>query len=72
MQWNVASDKLGFRIVIKDRSARKRGLLSILGSVCDPLVFAARFILNAKLILKDLRRNKYGWDGKILDGFLHR
>lgn len=38
----------------------------------DPLGFAAPFILNAKLILQDLCRNKYGWDDKIPDEYLQR
>ena len=72
VQWNVASDQFGFSIVIKDRPATRRGILSIISSVYDPLGFAAPFILNAKLILQDLCRNKYGWDDKIPDEFLHR
>ena len=72
VQWNVASDQFGFSIVIKDRPATRRGLLSIISSVYDPLGFATPFILNAKLILQDLCRNKYGWDDKIPDEFLYR
>ncbi|XP_078357279.1 uncharacterized protein LOC144642164 [Oculina patagonica] len=72
VQWNVASDQFGFSIVIKDRPATRRGILSIVSSVYDPLGFAAPFILNAKLILQDLCRNKYGWDDKIPDEYLQR
>ena len=72
VQWNVSSDQFGFSIVIKDRPATRRGLLSIISSVYDPLGFVAPFILNAKLILQDLCRNKYGWNDKIPDEFLHR
>ena len=72
VQWNIASDQFGFSIVIKDRPATRRGILSIVSSVYDPLGFAAPFILNAKLILQDLCRNKYGWDDKIPDEYLQR
>ncbi|KAL9989490.1 hypothetical protein ACROYT_G004049 [Oculina patagonica] len=72
VQWNVASDQFGFSIVIKDRPATRRGILSIVSSVYDPLGFAAPFILSAKLILQDLCRNKYGWDDKIPDEYLQR
>ncbi|XP_028406776.1 uncharacterized protein LOC114529218 [Dendronephthya gigantea] len=54
VQWNITSDKFGFKIVIKDRPATRRGILSIVSSVYDPLGFAAPFILQAKLILQDL------------------
>ena len=53
VQWNVSSDKFGFKIVIKDRPATRRGILSIVSSVYYPLGFAAPFIFQAKLILQD-------------------
>ena len=72
VQWNVSSDALGFAIVIKDRPATRRGILSIVSSVYDPLGFVAPFILSAKLILQDLRRLKLDWDDKIPEEFLER
>ena len=72
VQWNISSDQFGFRIVIKDRSARRRGILSIVSSVYDPLGFVAPFILNAKLILQDLCRTKLDWDDIIPEEFLRR
>ena len=72
VQWNVSSDKFGFKIIIKDRPVTRRGILSIVSSVYDPLGFAAPFILNAKLILQDLCRNKLGWDDKIPAEYMHR
>lgn len=72
VQWNVSSDTFGFSIVVKDRPATRRGILSIVSSVYDPLGFVAPFILKAKLILQDLCRNQYGWDDKIPDEFIHR
>ena len=72
VQWNLSSDQFGFRIIIRDGPATRRGILSIVSSVYDPLGFAARFILNAKLILQDLCRNKFRWDDKIPAEYLHR
>ena len=65
VQWNVSSDTFGFSIVIKDRPATRRGILSIVSSVYDPLGFVAPFILKAKLILQDLCRNQFSWDDPI-------
>lgn len=65
VQWNVTSDRFGFKITIKDRPATRRGILSIISSVYDPLGFAAPFVLQAKLILQDLCRRKLDWDEKI-------
>ncbi len=72
VQWNVSSDTFGFAIVIKDRPATRRGILSIISSVYDPLGFVAPCILCAKLILQDLCRLKLDWDDKIPEEYLQR
>ena len=72
VRWNVSSDTFGFAIVIKDRPATRRGILSTVSSVYDPLGFVAPFILSAKLILQDLCRLKLDWDDKIPEEFLNR
>ena len=72
VQWNISSDQFGFRIVIKDRPATRRGILSIVSSVYDPLGFVAPFILNAKLILQDLCRKKLDWDDVIPEDIMRR
>ena len=60
--WNITSDKFGSKIVINDRPATRRGILSIVSSVYDPLGFAAPFILKAELILQDLCCRALDWD----------
>ena len=72
VQWNISSDQFGFKITVKDRPATRRGILSIVSSVYDPLGFVAPFVLNAKLILQDLCRRKFGWDDQIPDEFMQR
>ena len=54
VQWSVCSDQFGFKIVIKDRPATRRGILSVVSSVYHPLGFAAPFVLKAKLLLQEL------------------
>ena len=65
VQWNVASDTFGFSITIKDRPATRRGLLSVISSVYDPLGFVAPFVLPAKILLQDLCKRKLDWDDPI-------
>ena len=36
-QWNISFDLFGFTILIKDRPATRRGILSIVSSAYDPL-----------------------------------
>ena len=65
VQWNVTSDKFTFKISLSQKPATRRGILSVVSSIYDPLGFAAPFILRAKLILRDLCRKKLGWDDEI-------
>ena len=53
--WFVEADQFGFKVVIKDRPCTRRGILSAVNSLYDPLGMAAPFILSAKLLLQDLR-----------------
>lgn len=70
VQWNISSDQFGFKITIKDRPATRRGILSIISSVCDPMGFVTPFKLNVKLILQDLCSRKFGLDDQIPDEFM--
>ena len=63
--WIVESDTLGFQIKIKPHPMTKRGILSTLCSVYDPLGIATPFILPAKLIIQDLCHRKVDWDDPV-------
>ncbi|XP_078284303.1 uncharacterized protein LOC144609366 [Rhinoraja longicauda] len=60
LHWCVETDVFKFRISIQDRPCTRRGILSVIGSVYDPLGFLAPFTLPAKLILQDLCKKKLG------------
>ena len=72
VQWCISSDTFGFSIAIKDRPATRRGILSVVSSVYDPLGFIAPFILPAKIPLQDLCKKKLDWDEKIPEEDLSR
>ncbi|KAK3722273.1 hypothetical protein QZH41_005187 [Actinostola sp. cb2023] len=72
VHWDVQSDTLGFKITVKDRPATRRGILSVVSSIYDPLGFVSPFILRAKAILQDLCRKKLDWDDVISHEDLER
>ena len=73
VQWCVESDTFGFRIVVKEKPLTRRGILSTVSSIYDPLGFAAPFTLTAKKLLQDLcREEKLGWDDELPDPYLKR
>ena len=72
MSWFVETDQFGFKVFIKDRPCNRRGILSAVSSLYDPLGMAAPFILPAKLLLQDLCRRGLGWDDEVPDLHLTR
>ena len=67
IQWCVESDTIQFRIVLNEKPFTRRGVLSTLSSVYDPLGFIAPFILKGKQILQEMCMNQLDWDSPILE-----
>ena len=65
IQWDVQSDVCHFKIMIKDRPATRRGILSVVSSIYNLLGFVSLVILAAKAILRDLCKKGLGWDDRI-------
>lgn len=73
VQWCVESDTLKFCIIVKEKPVTRRGILSTVSSIYDPLGFAAPFTLTAKKLLQDLcREGKIGWDDELPDTYHRR
>ena len=69
----VESDTFKFHITVKDKPVMRRGILSVVSSIYDPLGFAAPFMLTAKRLLRDLcREEKLGWDDELPDAYRMR
>ena len=63
--WNTEDDFFTFDSSVKDNPCTKRGLLSTMSSIYDPMGFVSPFILRAKIIFQSLCRSKIGWDEDI-------
>ena len=57
VQWCVESDALQFRVVLKDQPFTRRGILSTVSSVFDPLGLLTPQILTGKINLQGLCRD---------------
>ncbi|XP_057713144.1 uncharacterized protein LOC130929733 isoform X2 [Corythoichthys intestinalis] len=62
VHWWVTSDIFCFRVVIKNNPFTRRGVLSTVASIFDPLGFVAPFILVGKRILQKMCQEKLDWD----------
>ena len=65
VSWAIENDVFNFKIVLQDKPLTKRGILSTISSIYDPLGFAAPVMLPAKKLLQKLTSDKNGWDDDI-------
>ena len=71
VQWCVESDTFQFRIVLQDKPLTRRGILSTISSVYNPLGFLAPVILTGRQILQSLCRDKSDWDDPVPEPLQH-
>jgi hypothetical protein len=62
VQWSVTSDQFCFRLTLKEKPMTRRGVLSTVASVFDPLGCVAPFVLIGKQILQQMCKDNVGWD----------
>ena len=67
MLWCIESDSFKFRINVKEKPVTRRGILSTVCSIYDPLGFLAPFILPAKMLMQQLIKEKLTWDEPVQD-----
>ncbi|XP_068204704.1 uncharacterized protein [Palaemon carinicauda] len=62
IHWNMSIDVFTFRIVLKDKPFNRRGVLSVVASIYDPLGYLSPVTLIAKILLQEMCRRKLSWD----------
>lgn len=62
VEWSAEHDELRFRIGDLNKANTRRGVLSTIASIFDPLGLISPIILSAKILLQDLCREKMEWD----------
>lgn len=60
IQWDAERDKLSIRV-----ADTRRGIMSFVSGLYDPLDFAAPLVLPAKILLQELWKLDVGWDEEI-------
>ena len=63
--WCIETDNIGFRIELKDKPLTRRGILSTVSSVYDPLGIVAPVILVGKQLLQELCHDGIEWDDPV-------
>ena len=65
LNWCAESDTFTFKPAVEKHPHTRRGILSIVGSVYDPLGFLSPFTLLPKLLLQEMCRRNMSWDEPI-------
>ena len=68
MHWDIKEDKLGFCINFKEKPSTKRGMLSMVSSIYDPLGLVSPFLLEGRCIIQMLCHNHSAWDDPVDEG----
>ena len=63
--WNASDDTLHFSVDLPKKPPTRRGILSMVSSLYDPLGVLAPFTLKGKFILKQLCCDGISWDETI-------
>ncbi len=67
IQWSTETNMFTFKVQIQAKQSTRRGIISVVSSIYDPLGFLVPVILPAKQLLRNLCTDKKGWDEEIQD-----
>ena len=60
--WDAENDVIKFKIDLKDQPMTRRGMLSVISSIYDPLGLACPFLLQGRRLLQGLYQVMHCWD----------
>ena len=63
--WDIEDDEFRFIVDIPEKPLTKRGILSMIHSLYDPLGFVAPVLIEAKSLLRGMKNR--GWDKTIFE-----
>jgi len=63
--WNHVADEFKFHVVIKPKEATRRGILSTVSQIYDPLGFVQPFLLPIRCLMQELCGQGLEWDEPI-------
>ena len=62
VSWNIATDTFTFQISNDEKPYTRRGVLSMVNSLYDPLGFVAPVTIQGRLLLRELSKQAEDWD----------
>ena len=65
LTWDIVTDTFNFQVSDNDKPNTRRGVLSTVNSLYDPLGFAAPVIIHGRLLLRELSVDSIEWDSPL-------
>lgn len=66
LEWKLQTDTLVFQLQLDDKPFTRRGILSVLNSIYDPLGFLTPLLISGKILLREISPGGTNWDQPIL------
>ena len=63
--WDIDSDTFTFKVAVSGKPFTRRGVLSTVNSLFDPLGFAAPVTIKGRALLRELSTEVHDWDAKL-------
>ncbi len=65
VEWCIESDSFQLRVSLQNKPPTRRGILSTISSIYDPIGFVAPLLLQGKQMLQELCREGIEWDDPV-------
>ena len=72
MTWNIETDLFRFEVRVEDKPLTRRFILSVTNRLFDPLGLVAPVVVEARLIFREICKQKIGWDETLPASFVSR
>ncbi|XP_073432940.1 uncharacterized protein [Dendrobates tinctorius] len=66
LRWDIKQDTFTIQVSPCDKPFTKRGVLSVINSIYDPLGFVASITIQGKILLRQLTAENTDWDAPLL------
>ena len=67
IKWNLETDTFFYEPKEFNKPMTRRGVISVISSIFDPLGFASPFIITGKMIFQEMTKMKLSWDEVMLE-----
>lgn len=72
LTWNLQTDSFMFDLPLETNPFTKRGILSLINSIFDPISFIASVKIKGKMLLREIYQGTAGWDDELPQEYMNQ